>query len=449
MKNQKVIIRFDEVSTSEKYPLRRISGAATADSLIRLIDIADLDANPREAKTGEVTNEIEDSLADTPRWFQFKSKGLLIAAETCVPRERNRFELTFGDGEIEGILDGGHNILAIARHILKVALDGDGDKLLKRIKRWEDVPDAWKANRDKVDTVKERLNFLTQVEVIYPQETPGGRDEFLNAVLDVARARNNNVQLTEETKANKAGYYDLIRSSIDPNLVSQIEWKSNDGGRIKVRDLVALSWIPLSRIEDLPGLNGFNPVQIYANKGACVTAYNDLIENDAVSHKLKGEIREVTHKGVRSALKLMGDIPRLFDLIYTEFPDAYNTQSSGFGRIEPVRIWEPSKAQSHDEKYLTRPARTRFYQHECKYDYPEGFIIPIVWALRELMKFENGEVSWKVHSPESFIRKNLAETLKVYYSIINLAGYDPQKVGKTAGSYNLIANDFQNRIGRE
>src|ERR1700687_228610 len=205
MKNQKVVMRFDEVASSDKYAMRRIVGTATADSLIRLIDIADLEANPREAKVGEVTDGIQESLEKTPQWFHFKSKGLLVASESCVPRERNRFELTFGDGDMEGILDGGHNLLAIALYILELALGADSQKVLRGVQRWEHVPDAWKANRDKVDAVKDSLNFLTPFEVIYPHDGAVGRDEFLNAVLDVAQARNNNVQLTDETKANKAG----------------------------------------------------------------------------------------------------------------------------------------------------------------------------------------------------------------------------------------------------
>ena len=39
MKNQKVVIRFDEASSRDKYGLRRIEGTATADSIMRLIDI--------------------------------------------------------------------------------------------------------------------------------------------------------------------------------------------------------------------------------------------------------------------------------------------------------------------------------------------------------------------------------------------------------------------------
>lgn len=448
MRNQRVVIRFDEAAASEKYPLRKVVGTATADSLIRLIDIADLEANPREAKVGDVTDGIRESLDRTPQWFPFKSKGLLLAAESCVPRERNRYELTFGDGDIEGILDGGHNLLAIALHILGLALGDDGQKELRSIRRWEHVPDTWKANRDKIDGIKDRLDFVTPMEIIYPQDGPGGRDEFLNAVLDVAQARNNNVQLTEETKANKAGYYDLIRESIDELLVPQVEWKTNDGGRIKVRDLVALTWIPLSRIEeDLPGKSEFNPVNIYSNKGACTSAFNTLVESDEVSRRLKGDIREISHPGVKSAIRMMRDIPRLFDFIYAEFPEAYNEASPGFGRMNTVRVFDPNKTTANDPKYLSRPPRSKYYQHECKYDYPEGFMMPLVWGLGELMTYEDGEVKWRT-SPDTFLKRNLKKTLEVFYGVIQLSTYDPQKVGKTQASYTLVANDFKNRVAR-
>jgi hypothetical protein len=446
MKNQKVIVRFDEVCTRDKYELRRIEGTATVGSMIRLIDIADLQANPREAKVGDVTEEIEESLADTPKLFHFKSKGILLAAGKCVSRERNRFQLTFEDEDIEGILDGGHNLLAIALHILRMALGDEQERTLRGVKRWEMIRDVWHANRDKIEQVKGSLDFLTPMEVIYPQDGPAGRDDFEDAVLDVARARNNNAQLTEETKANKAGFYDAIRESIDPALVEQIEWKTNDGGRIKVRDLVALSWIPLSRIdEDLPGKNEFIPVAMYRNKGACVSAFNTLMESDKISHKAKGDIRELKHKGVKSAIAMLQDIPRLFDLIYEEFPEAYNLASPGFGRVSSVRIWDPTKAESSDPKYLSRAAHTKFYRSECRYDFPDGFIMPLVWALGELMDYEDGKVSWKT-DPSRFIKKNLSKTLKVYYGMIQMASYDPQKVGKTGACYFLAANDFKSRL---
>jgi hypothetical protein len=446
VKNQKVIIRFDEVCTSDRYGLRRIQGTATVDSMIRLIDIADLQANPREARVGDVTEEIEDSLETTPQLFPFKTKGILLAAGGCIARERNRFELRFDDADIEGILDGGHNVLAIALHLLRKALGGDGAKLLRSIKRWEMVPDIWKSNRDKIAELKGKVDFLTPLEIIYPREGAEGRDDFEDAVLDVARARNNNAQLTEETKANKAGFYDAIRASIDPDLVAEVEWKTNDGGRVKVRDLVALSWIPLSKIDDdLPGKNEFTPVAMYRNKGACVSAYNTLMESDEISEKSKGDIRELKHRGVKSAIAMLRDIPRIFDLIYTEFPEAYNYASPGFGRVSSVRIWDPAKADSNDPKYLSHEARTKFYRDECKYDFPDGFIMPIMWAVGELMEYKDGRVNWKT-DPSRFIRKYLPKTLEVYFGMIQMANYDPQKVGKTPACYHLAANDFKSRL---
>jgi hypothetical protein len=446
MKNQKVIVRFDEVCTRDKYDLRRIEGTATVGSMIRLIDAADLQANPREAKVGDVTEAIEESLNDTANLFHFKTKGLLLAAGKCLPRDRKRFQLEFNDEDIEGVLDGGHNLLAIALHILRKALGDDNDRVLRGIKRWEMIPDLWKSNRDAIEAVKSQLEFLTPLEVIYPQEGASGRDNFEDAVLDVARARNNNAELTEETKANKAGFYDAIRDSIDSDLVDQIEWKTNDGGRIKVRDLVALSWIPLSRIEEeIPGKSEFSPVAMYRNKGACVSAYNTLMASDRISERAKGEIRVLKSKSVKSAIAMLKDIPRLFDCIYEEFPVAYNDASPGFGRINSVRIWDPAKAESTDPKYLSRPAHTKFYRHECEYDFPDGFIMPLVWALGELMEYKDGRISWKV-DPLRFIKKNLPRTLKVYYGMIQMANYDPQKVGKTGACYFLAANDFKSRL---
>jgi hypothetical protein len=448
MKNQKVIIRFDEVSTRDKYGLRRIEGTATAGSMIRLIDIADLTANPREAKCGDVTDGIEESLEKTPQWFPFKSKGILSSAASCVSLDRNRFELAFTDEDIEGILDGGHNLLAIALHILGKALGDDAEKTLRGVKRWEQIPDIWKANRDKVEAVKGEFTFLTPMEVIYPHDTAAGRDEFQNAVLDVAQARNNNAQLTDETRANKSGFYEPIKASMDQKLVDQVEWKTNDGGRIKARDLVALTWIAISRIPGiLPDGAEFNPVHIYSSKGMCVSAYNDLMRSDAITKQVKGDIRELVHDGVKSAIALMRDIPRLFDLVYSDFPEAYLAASSGFGRINSVRIYESGKTGSKDPKYLSRPPRTKFYQTECKYDYPEGFIMPIMWGLRELMEFVDGKVQWTTKiSPEKFLKDNLKGTLMVYFGFIQMGDYDPQRIGKTAASYTLIANDFKSRL---
>ncbi|MFA6984978.1 MAG: hypothetical protein WC213_02055 [Arenimonas sp.] len=449
MKSHNVILKFDEFSLSTRYSLRKIEGTINAESMIRLIDIADLHANPREAKTGAVTDAITETLDTSPDLFQFKSKGILLASANCRELERSRFEISFHDEDIEGVLDGGHNMLAIAMHILRQGLgEKESRKALRSVRRWEEVAEVWAKYRTEIDDVKKDLNFFVPMEIIYPQDSAEGRDAYESAILEIAQARNNNAQLTDETKANKAGYYDAIRDSIDPNLVSEVEWKTNDGGRIKARDLVALTWIPLSALPEslnLPGVNGFNPVNIYRNKGYCVSAFNTLMQSDEVSKKTKGDIRELHHPAVISAIGMMRDLPQLFDFVYGLFPDAYNDVSPGFGRISSVRIFENGKYNAKEKKYLAAPAKTKFYQADAKFDFPEGFIAPVVWALRELMEFKAGELVWKT-DPRKFLESNLRKFMQVYHGFISMANYDPQKVGKTNSTYQLACNDFKSRL---
>ena len=352
----------------------------------------------------------------------------------------------FDDDDMQGILDGGHNLLAIALFILKTALGEEAEKTLKPVKRWNDLVEVWRQNRSSVDEVKQSLSFLTPVEIIYPQETDGGASTFDDAILEVAQARNNNAQLTEETKANKAGYFKDLRESLDPQLVNLIEWKSNDGGKIKVRDLIALAWIPLSVIEDrLPLKKKFKPSDIYSSKAVCVSRFNELMENDGISIKAKGDIRELQDSGVKSALGMLRDLPRIFDLLYKQFPSAYNKVSPRFGGMSNVRIFEPNKTKSKDPKYLRTPERSKFYRLECEYEFPDAFILPLMWALRSLMEERDGKVIWRT-DPEKFLNKNLDEVMTIYYSLIHMAGYDPQKVGKASGSYQLMAEAFKTRL---
>lgn len=446
MKNQKVIIKFDSVCEryDERYPLRRVEGYATPDSIIRLLDVADLEANPREAKRGEVTDEIMESLGRSNGLFQFKSKGLLLSAGEVRPLERKRYELYFREAAFEGILDGGHNTLAIALFILQEAL-GEDNPELKKVKRWEDLAGLWKANRSEIGEVQDELDFLVPVEVIYPHEGKKGQDQFEAAILEIAQARNNNAELTVETKAHKAGYYDDIKAAIDPRLVEEVEWKSGDGGRIKVRDLVSLAWIPLTVLrESLKPKDDFNRVQIYSSKGACSSAFNDLVEMREVSEKTRGEVRSLTHAGVKSALALLRDLPELYDIIYARFPEAYNNSSQGFGRISAVRMYVPGKK---GKEYLRSMAKTKFYQREVKYDYPDGFIMPLVVGLRALMEDKEGQVRWKV-DPRAFINEHLNEVVSSYYSAIQMADYDPQKVGKAMAAYNLAESAFHLLVAR-
>lgn len=91
---------------------------------------------------------------------------ILLATSDFERLERKRFLLNFDQGEVNGVLDGGHNTLAIGLHILEVAgLDSSG---LKKIKLWSDHQNAWSENRDEIEKAKTGLDFLVPVEILVP-----------------------------------------------------------------------------------------------------------------------------------------------------------------------------------------------------------------------------------------------------------------------------------------
>ena len=387
-----------------------------------------------------MTDDIEESLEKEWNIFHFKSKGILIASSSVEELDRDRYRLTFKDADIEGILDGGHNILALGRHILGDALEqshgaDESEKILRPIKRWEDLRKAWNGHSKEIEDGKPNLKqTLVPIEIIFPAEdSTNSAEYFEEMVLSINAARNNNAQLTEETKANKKGFYDPIKNSVDPSLKDFVEWKTNDGGRIKVRDLVAQSLIPLSCLKDLDGADQItdNPSVIFSSKGQCVEAYNRIMNQEDVAPVKKGGIVEVEHEGVVSALALMKDIPMLFDHLYSALPGAYNAAGGKFGKIDSVKGETGGKATF----------KTPFYKQPTEYRFGEGFIYPLVYALKALIKNNDGKVEWRT-DPRVFLEKNLVDIMKSYISLIQGMNYDPAKVGKNKGAYNLAVDLF-------
>ena len=442
-----VIVRFDKVAEQAAGPVLRIVGFVRARELLALIDAADLEANPRSAKAGTVTEDILESITETPETFVFKTKGILVGASAYERLQRNRYRLTFENTKIEGILDGGHNTLAIGTHILMNALANPGVK--RKIRYWPDFKDLWEQHRDEVEALRKIgpedagydasvLDFLVPIEVLVPSdlESEAALEAFNSSLLSICSARNNNVQLTLETKAGKKGFYEDLRAALPPDIAERVEWKTNDGGGIKARDLIALAWIPLS-VLDLDYVPTIPPQSIYSNKGECARLFDEFMSNDHVSRATDGEYtREVHHKGVRSALTLAGQLPALYDKVYRDFPDAYNDGQGKFGNISVVKMAKNMR---------TKPS-CYFTEELVEYSYPDGLIMPIVYGLRELMKVApDGRVVW-TQDTRKFLDQHLAQIVRKYRVILDAYRFDPQKVGKNEGSYDLVMDAFKTEL---
>lgn len=444
MNPNELLIRFETVDRQTEGPVTRLIGFARARNLLPLFDAADLEANPRTAKVGQITADIMESIQTSPELFPFKTKGILVASANCRELERRRYHLTFDNPAIEGILDGGHNTLAIGLHILGVA--GVEPKDIRRLKTWPDFKAAWEANQDKVKVLKASaasgeggpLDFLVPLEVLVPADPDDeiALEAFTSSLFEICAARNNNRQLADEAKANKKGLYDYLREQVPADIAKRVEWKSNDGGDVKVRDIVALSWIALSVAKLPDGVSPPRTADIYSGKGKCSMAFDGLMENPEVSSQTGDGTFELHNTAIASALKVAGDLPGLFDQLYADFPGAYNRNQGSFGLLRAV---------TPADKLKTKP-RTPYGKSSSAYRYPDGFIVPLAFGLRALLTADaEGNLSWKT-DPAKFITKHLDEIVRKYKVLIQAFGGDAQKIGKNDGSYTLAQDAFETEL---
>jgi len=454
-----IIIKFDQLADQTVEGITRLSGFVKATHFVALIDVLDLEANPRESKVGQVTEAIRDSITNTPDEFPFKSKGVLLGASEFERLDRSRIRVKFSSTDVEGILDGGHNTLAIGLHILSLVLGAD--PRLKRVRLWSGFRDLWHASRAEVRTFRMEhandstesslagpLDFLIPVELIVPADPD---DEstvtgFRTSLLDICAARNNNVQLKAEAKANHHGYFEELKELLPADLAKRVEWKPNDGGQIKVADIIALTWIPLSLVRPhVPDEEGKQveppaPQSIYRSKGDCIARFERFMSSPEVTKETAaGFKRELIHPGVRSAFAIAAQFPALYDRICAEFPKVYNQQGGKYGRITAVSKMNPQNGKKKNAK---------FTGIALDYNSPEGFILPLVYGLQGLMeRHEDGTIAWKV-DPSVFLDEHLPSVVKQFSLLLTPFQFDPQKVGKGAEAYTQAFSAVENAVLR-
>lgn len=458
-KDVNVIIKFDYSVEQTVGQITKIVGFIKAKYLIPIIDILDLKANPRSSKTGPVTAAIQESIENDPDVFPFKTKGILLASSQYERLERNRIKITPEDLEIEGILDGGHNTLAIGLYILKMSMIYAGMPFPKGEKTWDRFKELWSKNRNLIDEYLDALrkepslgniSFYVPIELLVPRDAKDIAcvEVFKNNLLEICEARNNNAELNLSAKANQKGFFDTLKSLMEdryPALCDRIEWKTNDGGDIKAQDLVALAWIPLALISPVKDENGkvIEPVaanKIYSAKGSCLKQFEKLMASPDVTIKTSTDYkRELKNLEVSSAFQIAIELPELYDYIYENFPMLYNAADGKYGRITAVKKLNETR----------KDKKSPFFGKSIDILSPEGYVIPLVYGLQALMvnKVINGrrEIAW-TQPPMQFLHNNLGKIIKYYSGIINICDYDPQKVGKNAQSYEQALAGFKMAI---
>jgi hypothetical protein len=452
-----VTIKFEQIAQQTADGITRISGFVRARHFISIIDSLDLEANPRAARVGRVTNAIIESIQTTPKEFPFKTKGILLGATQFEVLDRGRVKAVFADRDKEGILDGGHNTMAIGLHILRIT--GVPESKVRKAKDWASFRTLWDAEAEAVKTFRgelaafgqqepsddDDLGFLIPVELIVPADPDDVVvvDAFQSSILEICAARNNNAELVVAGKSNQAGFYEDLKKLLPKAISDRIEWKTGEGGAVKVSDLIAMTWIPLSLLDPMPTDPGQKPIvapipqNLYRNKGECLTKFDDLMRLDAVTTETNGKF-ELHNQGVYSALKVAAKMPEVFDLVEELFPDAYNKADGKYGRIGAVKKMNDTKAAK----------MSNFEGRTVPVLSPDGFLYPIVYGVRELMlQTADGKIEWRVE-PLQFLRDHIEEIAEAYKAVVSALDWDPVRVGKAPLAYQVVTTAYQAALAR-
>lgn len=440
-------IRIDNVNDATVGPLRRIQGISPIRSLIELITQEQLRANPRRPKQTTITKDIIETLQTSPEMMPYYSKGLLIGCSEVDERDRDRYQLHFSDEDREGVLDGGHNLMAIALALLMTV--GVSESEIRKLKYWDQLKDCWNSHLREIESLKradnERLlTAYVPVEIVAPRvdaEEETGITEFNNLILSICANRNQNAQLAADAIANQSGVFDFLKSSLPEEIVDDVTWSTNDNKRIDPRTVVSLTWVTLAKVPTLERYDvaPLPPTTAYSGKAESLSRFTKLMEAEGATEKTSdGKSYEVVDSYIASAFEMTPEILQCYDLIYKGYKDAYNATGGAFGRIQAV------KKASMGKK------RTLFSNEPIDHEVPpSGYLMPIVFSLQALITADenSGKMKWLIDPVEFFSdEKNLEQMVSALKPIIIMASYNPQTVGKSIASYNAAYDKARNMV---
>lgn len=438
-----VTLKFDEAVVQNIGSAQRIFGLVRIKQLVNLVQAIDLDSNPRNSRAGSITSDIMESLERYPEIFPLMSKGILLSAVNFRKAERDRYQLRFDDTSIEGVIDGGHNLLALGLYVLGEALSEAtvNAKLGSRI-IFSEFKEIFKQYFTEVESFlmdpknSVMLDRLVPVELLLPaSDSDADLLAFRDSLPLIQQARNNNAQLKNQTLADHAGIFEELKKVIDPKLRELIEWKTNDGGVVDVRDLIALTWIVLPELDfdakDKAGKRVAPPSapQLYSGKATVLNRYVDFMESVDVGRIPAGGKYELTNPLVAAALELTTKLPSLFEQVSEKAEEMFNYSGSKtkFAALTVVEGANRKGVATHKFSRTAAPLAV-----------PEGFVWPVVAGFRALIERDSeGVLSWGV-DPVLFFHDHWEELAEAFFSILESGQFDPQKVGKAKLSYELL-----------
>jgi hypothetical protein len=355
-----------------------------------------LGPNPRRPDPkSRVAKEIRKTLDEDGPNFHLLNRGITILAKDVeYDNKTERVRLRLHDSEAEeenyGILDGGNTYAQI--NDFRQEMPDDGMAALQQM----------------------FVNAQVLVPRTHETETVA---ELLN---DIKEARNNSVQVKQKSLADARHHYDRLKQVIESEpYFKDITWREGDNGSIDVLTILMQLMLFVPRFsEDAPDKE---PNGAYGRKEKCLEAFLAYSDDPAQAPLLAKYIDHVPN------------IVRLFDEMQLQFPAHVGGR---FGGINEVRIFDEKKQyEKGTKKYRKSAPRTAFLQRDMKYEYPTGWLFPLLAAFRVLLTpSASGELAWK-RDPLKFWKNHGAEICNRYDPFFKAVGYDAKRLATSATTY--------------
>lgn len=459
--------------------IRKYLGYINAKGVLDLLSVSELEANPRRPKINSATEAIKDTLDRTPELMSCKSKGLLISCSVVEELERNRLRLSF-DPEyrnFEDVLDGGHNLFAISTFVIEELVAEDDVLLAKarKIREWSDLKAFWAENNDQVRAALNNngveFKFMVPVEVItIPAITEESLTRFTSSIFDISQARNNNAQLSNLASDNQRGIFNVVKDHLPDYLKEIVAWSTGDSSKVVkgeyVLALVSFILTQLQKCGKCPNLlKDFHSTVtgFYSGRGKCseeVQKVLTLWKDRYAANNLDAECVIL-----RDSLKLLADMPRIWDEIELCFPALYNKFGGGagkkgcYGRLSPFA----KKSGKGKDATLRHDKPCRFHSPGCvqqkgTYETQDGYVAPLQYTIMAFMRYDENEgcLAWdrpvdeivKFYTDSSdgaAIKDTIGQLGEL---IVSAVRGDPQQLGKAAYAYTAIDLSVRGAIAR-
>jgi hypothetical protein len=189
-------------------------------------------------------------------------------------------------------------------------------------------------------------------------------------LVDIVDGRNRSRAAQTISLENLRDSYKPIEKVLsDPHYRDRIAYSEYEIGENNKRKDISIREI-LSYIYCLDGSFDKNshPIQAYSAKGLVVDFYAN----------------EKNKQTIEKACGILPDILKLRDTIYRDLPEAYNKLSGKFGGLETMGV----------SKHIN-PKTMKFLDEPTSWNYPDGFIYPILASFRKYVNHSGSKWSWK------------------------------------------------------